>query len=164
MRCYGVGWSHSVQDPILNCCEHTCLTRARKNEVPVLICWSTILWKYLGECILDPGTSWGWVLSLMPWLIYPWRKSPGTHWIGGWVGPRASLDDMENRKFLTLPGFELWLLCRPTRNQSLYHLYYTGSSQLHKMWKNSRLVEWLLVFHWDCAARSELVLWLLLLL
>jgi len=20
---------------------------------------------------------------------FPWEKSPGTHWIGGWVGPRA---------------------------------------------------------------------------
>jgi hypothetical protein len=24
----------------------------------------------------------------------PQRKSPGTHWIGGCVGPRAGLDDM----------------------------------------------------------------------
>jgi hypothetical protein len=30
----------------------------------------------------------------------------GTHWIGGWVDPRAGLDDVEKRKFLTLPGFE----------------------------------------------------------
>jgi hypothetical protein len=33
--------------------------------------------------------------------------SPGTHWIAGWVGPRAGLDDVEKRKFLTLPGLEL---------------------------------------------------------
>jgi hypothetical protein len=25
----------------------------------------------------------------------PRRFTPGTHWIGGWVGPRAGLDDME---------------------------------------------------------------------
>jgi hypothetical protein len=30
-----------------------------------------------------------------------------THWIGGWAGPRAGLDDVEKRKFLTLPGLEL---------------------------------------------------------
>jgi hypothetical protein len=30
----------------------------------------------------------------------------GTRWIGGWVGPRAGLDDVEKRKFLTLPLFE----------------------------------------------------------
>jgi hypothetical protein len=34
------------------------------------------------------------------------KEPPGTHWIGGWVGPRAGLDDMEKRKFLTLPGLE----------------------------------------------------------
>jgi hypothetical protein len=26
------------------------------------------------------------------------EKAPGTHWIGGWVGPRADLDDEEKRK------------------------------------------------------------------
>jgi hypothetical protein len=41
------------------------------------------------------------------------EKSPGTHWIGGWVDPRASLDDVEKRKFLTLPGLELKPLGRP---------------------------------------------------
>jgi hypothetical protein len=35
------------------------------------------------------------------------EKAPGTHWIGGWVGPRAGLDDMDKRKFLTLPRLEL---------------------------------------------------------
>jgi hypothetical protein len=25
----------------------------------------------------------------------PGERDPGTHWIGGWVGPRASLDNME---------------------------------------------------------------------
>jgi hypothetical protein len=37
----------------------------------------------------------------------PRGKSPGTHWIGGWVDHRAGLDDVEKRKFLTLPGLEL---------------------------------------------------------
>jgi hypothetical protein len=30
--------------------------------------------------------------------LYPERKSPGTHWIGGWVGPRAVLDAVVKRK------------------------------------------------------------------
>jgi hypothetical protein len=25
----------------------------------------------------------------------PGERAPCTHWIGGWVGPRAGLDDME---------------------------------------------------------------------
>jgi hypothetical protein len=32
----------------------------------------------------------------------PGEKAPVTHWIGGWVGPRTGLDDMEKRKFLTV--------------------------------------------------------------
>jgi hypothetical protein len=43
------------------------------------------------------------------------------------VDPRACLDDMDKRKFLTLPGLELRLLRRPTRSWSLYRLRYSGS-------------------------------------
>jgi hypothetical protein len=32
---------------------------------------------------------------------------PDIHWIGSWVDRRAGLDDVEKRKFLILPGFEL---------------------------------------------------------
>jgi hypothetical protein len=35
-------------------------------------------------------------------------KSPsGSDSIGGWVGPRVGLDDVEKRKFVTLQGLEL---------------------------------------------------------
>jgi hypothetical protein len=44
------------------------------------------------------------------------------------VDPRAGLDDVEKRKFLTLPGLEL-RICRPACSQSLYRLSYAGSSQ-----------------------------------
>jgi hypothetical protein len=37
----------------------------------------------------------------------PGERASGTHWIGGWVDPGAGLDDVEKRKFLTLPGLEL---------------------------------------------------------
>jgi hypothetical protein len=52
------------------------------------------------------------------------ERAPGTHWIGGWVDPRAGLDDMEKRKILPLPGLELRPLGRPARRQSLYRLRY----------------------------------------
>jgi hypothetical protein len=32
----------------------------------------------------------------------PRDKAPGTHWIGGWVGPRAGLDTVVKRKILSL--------------------------------------------------------------
>jgi hypothetical protein len=58
------------------------------------------------------------------------RFAPCTHWIGDWVSPRDGLDDVEKRKFLTLPGFELQTLRCPGRSQSLYRLRYPGSLKL----------------------------------
>jgi hypothetical protein len=51
------------------------------------------------------------------------------------VGPRAGLDDVEKRKFLTLPELELRLLGRPARSQSLYRLSYPGSLKDYKLFK-----------------------------
>jgi hypothetical protein len=102
---------------------------------------------------LELGISWKWVVSFTSLPLYPQEKSPwyplalvesdwsasrpcrfihrerahGTHWIGGWVGPRGGLDDMEKWKFLILPGLEPRPLGRPARSQSLYRLRYRGS-------------------------------------
>jgi hypothetical protein len=43
------------------------------------------------------------------------------------VGARTSLDDVEKRKFLTVPELELRSVGRPARGQSLYRLHYPGS-------------------------------------
>jgi hypothetical protein len=37
----------------------------------------------------------------------------------GWMGPRAGLEQVEKRKFLTLPELELRPLGRPASSQSL---------------------------------------------
>jgi hypothetical protein len=53
-------------------------------------------------------------------LHAPVETTPRTHWIGGWVGLRDSLDAVENKKFLV-----------PARNQpSLSSL---SLSQLHQI-------------------------------
>jgi hypothetical protein len=39
--------------------------------------------------------------------FYPGKRAPRTHWIEGWVDPTAGLDDMEEKKLLTLPGLEM---------------------------------------------------------
>jgi hypothetical protein len=55
------------------------------------------------------------------------------------MDPRAGLDDVENRTFLTLTGLELRPLRRPARNQSLCRLRipesisHTHSSHLEDM-------------------------------
>jgi hypothetical protein len=43
---------------------------------------------------LDGGE---WLASL-PGRFTPRERAPGTHWIGGWVGPRAVLDAVVKRK------------------------------------------------------------------
>jgi hypothetical protein len=78
---------------------------------------------------LDLGTSWRWVVSFTPRPFYPRERALGTHCIGGWVDPRAGLDNMEKKKFLTLPGLEPRPLSRPSRSQSLYRLRYPGSPE-----------------------------------
>jgi hypothetical protein len=62
-----------------------------------------------------------------PSRFTPGERASGTHWIGGCVGPRAGLDDVEKKKFLTLLGLEPQLLGRPVRSQSLYPLRYPDS-------------------------------------
>jgi hypothetical protein len=43
--------------------------------------------------ILGLSTRWGWVVSVTPRPRFsPWERTLGTHWTGGWVGPRAGLD------------------------------------------------------------------------
>jgi hypothetical protein len=66
-----------------------------------------------------------WSASI-PGRFTPGEIDPGTHWIGGRVG----LDDVEKRKFLTLPGIELQNHGHPACNQSLYRLRYPGSKQV----------------------------------
>jgi hypothetical protein len=58
------------------------------------------------------------------WSASRWERAPSTHRRGGWVDPKAGLDDVEKRKYLTLPGLELRPLGRSARSQSLYRLHY----------------------------------------
>jgi hypothetical protein len=76
---------------------------------------------------LDLGTRWRWVVRFTLRPFNPKESAPGTYWIGGWVDPRAGLDDVEKKKFSTLPGLELQPLSRLARNQSLYRLRSSGS-------------------------------------
>jgi hypothetical protein len=59
-----------------------------------------------------------------PGSFTPRERASFTDWIGGWVGPRTSLDDVERRKILILSGPELRPFGRPTRSQSLYRQHY----------------------------------------
>jgi hypothetical protein len=74
------------------------------------------------RCIAPPflttalvGDVWS---ASRPGRFTPGKSAPGTHWIGGWVGPATGLDNVERRKILPLPGLELRPLARPARSQS----------------------------------------------
>jgi hypothetical protein len=62
-----------------------------------------------------------------PASFTPVERAPGIHWIGGRVDPRAGLDDVEKRKFLTVPGLELQSISRSACSHSLYRLLYPDS-------------------------------------
>jgi hypothetical protein len=78
-----------------------------------------------------------------PAALPPGERASRTHWIGGiggWVGPRARLDVVAKRKFLTLPVLELRPVGRSARSQSLYRLRYPGSRTLLEERKNVGLL------------------------
>jgi hypothetical protein len=73
-------------------------------------------------------------------VLHLGERDPGTHWIGGSVGPRASLDDSE-KTFLTLPGVEFRSLGHRTHSQSLYRLRYPGSSLVQILIKEIQVLK-----------------------
>jgi hypothetical protein len=78
--------------------------------------------------ILTPALAENERSASRPCRVTPWERAPGAHCIGGWVAPKADLDDAEKRKFLPPLGLELRPLGLPARSQSLNRLRYPGSS------------------------------------
>jgi hypothetical protein len=56
-----------------------------------------------------------------PGRLYP-RERPGTHCIGGWVGPGAGMDRCGKSRPVGIRSLDL-----PARSESLYRLRYPGS-------------------------------------
>jgi hypothetical protein len=62
------------------------------------------------QCSLLDGGEWS---GLAPWLLYTWgERTPGTHWMGSWVGPGASLDVWRREQFFVCGGKQLWDVCQ----------------------------------------------------
>jgi hypothetical protein len=51
--------------------------------IPVLNKLNTTPWRYIGSG------------GIAPPLLTPGERAPGTHWIGGWVGPTTGLETVE---------------------------------------------------------------------
>jgi hypothetical protein len=74
-----------------------------KVKVNLSLCfnWAPSLKAYFGSegitpRILDLGNKWKSVISFTSRTTR--KRAPRTHWIGGWVGPRAGLDVVVKRK------------------------------------------------------------------
>jgi hypothetical protein len=53
--------------------------------------------------------------------LFRQEKDPRTHWMGGWVGPRAGPDtEARGKILLPLPGIEPLSPGRPVSSQTLY--------------------------------------------
>jgi hypothetical protein len=70
--------------------------KSRKKYVPVFSYTTRYeyLWGSAGVCslFLNLGIIWKSVVSLTLRLLYLREGVPGTHWMGGRVGPRSVLD------------------------------------------------------------------------
>jgi hypothetical protein len=75
----------------------------------------------------------------------------GSHWIGGSVGPRTGLNDVEKRRFLALPRLELRSLGRRARSQSLYRLRYPsfalGILELENIYSHIQIFHYYIIRH-----------------
>jgi hypothetical protein len=85
-------------------------------------------WIYRSTFFLTSALVGGERSASRPCLFTPGERDPGTLRIGDLVDPRADLDDVQKRKFLTLPGLKLRPLGRRVHSQSLYRLRYPGSN------------------------------------
>jgi hypothetical protein len=72
-----------------------------------------------------------WVVSVTPRPRFsPGERTPGTHYTGGWVCPRAGLDtEVSGKSPFASAGIEPRSPGRPTRSQTLYWLRYPARLQ-----------------------------------
>jgi hypothetical protein len=80
-----------------------------KVELSLCFNWTPCHVGVLGEWRYSSTHSWP-QKPYAPATLPPRERAPGTHWIGGWVGPRVGLDTMVERK---IPS-----LCQDSNHQS----------------------------------------------
>jgi hypothetical protein len=96
-------------DTSLNCSVHPFMLhhshgKKKKRWSPFTLHRGAFGWQEVQLLLfLDLGTRRGWVVSITPRPPFtPGGRAPGTHCIGGWVGPRAGLDAEVRGKILCL--------------------------------------------------------------
>jgi hypothetical protein len=101
------------------------LKKTTVKKVKLYLCHEGVLveWMYSSTPSLTSaldGREWS---ASRSGRFTPRERVPGTHWIRGWVGPRAVLDAVVKRK---IPSTR-----RPARSPALYRLSYHGSTFLY---------------------------------
>jgi hypothetical protein len=91
-----------------------------------------------------------------PGALPPGERAPGSHWIGGWIGPRAGLDAVEKRKSLhcreSNPGrparrYTDWAIPTPTDTHAptykplVYYVYVQHSYYVCKAGESVRIIK-----------------------
>jgi len=74
----------------------------------------------------------GWVVNATPRPLYPWER-PGTHFPGGWVGPRAGLDGCGKSRLHrdSTPGpSSLWRFTIPT--EVMWKLFWKTGEEISR--------------------------------
>jgi hypothetical protein len=108
--------------------------KGKDKIVPLLLTKHHAMKAYWGmevqrHSFFDLGTRWRWVVSFTTRSFYLRERPPppNTHWIGGWVGPRAGLDAMVKSKIPSPCRDSTPPLSIP--QSSAIPLSYPGSSQ-----------------------------------
>jgi hypothetical protein len=88
-------------------------------------------WRYSSTSSLTSAVDGEWSASRLLHFTPSRERTPGTHWIGGWVGPRASLDAVVKRK---IPS-----PCRDSNplSPSAVPRSYPGSLNTFRQWLHS---------------------------
>jgi hypothetical protein len=85
--------------------------------------------------ILNLSARWEWSIS-PPWATLASWKKPCTHWIGGWLGPRAGMDGFDE----SLASAGIQTPDNPACSKLLYPLRHLGS--------HLYVIQYFLLFHW----------------
>ena len=86
-------------------------------------------WSRDSSIFLNFGARWGWVVNAMPRSLYS-RERPGTHCIGGRVGPRAGLDGCGKSR---PPPIGIRSPDGPVCSESPYRLSYPSPCHLNSL-------------------------------
>jgi hypothetical protein len=84
-----------------------------------------------------------------PATLYPGERTPGTHWTGGWVGPKAGLDAEARRKILCL--------CRGSNFGRPVHSQDTILTELP--WLSHQGVVWPISNMWTIQEKNSIGRW-----